>query len=81
MPTRDLSGVRARLEEAVASLPGEPESPTDLLDRYEMVGTQLIDSEFMDYEPDGALIELISAYIWVRAIEIGAAKFPDPREE
>ena len=81
MPTRDLSGVRARLEEAVANLPGEPTSPDDLLDRYEMVGTQIIDSEHADYEPDGALIELVSAYIWVRAIEIGAAKFSDPREE
>lgn len=81
MPTRDLSGVRARLEEAVANLPGEPTSPEDLLDRYEMVGTQIIDSEFMDYEPEGALIELISSYIWIRAIEIGAAQFPDSREE
>jgi hypothetical protein len=81
MTIRDIAEVRARLEEAVAGLPGEPASPKDLLDRYEMVGTQIIDSEFMDYEPDGALIELISAYIWVRAIEIGAAEFPDPRED
>jgi hypothetical protein len=79
--TGDISRVRARLEESVAGLPGEPRDAQDLLDRYEMVGTQMIDSEWDQYEPEGALIELVTAYIWVRAIEIGAAVFPTPGEE
>ena len=81
MPTRDLSGVRARLEEAVAGLPGHPADSAQLYERLEMVATQILDSEHTDYEPPGALEELLTSYLYVRQIELGLLPFPDPAEE
>jgi hypothetical protein len=80
MATRDISGVRTRLEEAVAALPDRPNDPAELLDRYEEVAIQILDSEHADYEPPGALQELLLSYLYVRAIELGQLEFPDPRE-
>jgi len=81
MPTRDLSGVRARLEEAVSGLPGKPTDPAEVYDRLEMVATQILDSEHTDYDPPGALEELLMSYLYVRQIELGLLPFPDPREQ
>ena len=81
MPTRDLSGVRARLEEAVSGLPGEPADSAEMYDRLEMVATQILDSEHTDYDPPGALQELLMSYLYVRQIELGLLPFPDPREQ
>ena len=81
MPTRDLSGVRARLEEAVAGLPGVPADSAEQYERLEMVATQILDSEHTDYDPPGALEELLTSYLYVRQIELGLLPFPDPREQ
>ena len=48
---RKLAEIDVRLEEAVASLPGEPANPAELYDRYEMVAIQILDSEAGDYAP------------------------------
>tara|TARA_R110002072_G_scaffold69450_2_gene168258 strand:- start:420 stop:659 length:240 start_codon:yes stop_codon:yes gene_type:complete len=78
--TGDISRVRCRLESAVSHLPDEPTSPADLFDRYEMVATQILDSEFEDYAP-GMLQELLMSFLYVRQIELGLIVGPDPREE
>ena len=81
MSHRNISEVRARLEEAVAGLPGEPASSAELYDRLEMVAIQILDSEHTDYEPEGALQELLMSYLYIRQIELGLLPFPDPREQ
>lgn len=76
----DISSVRPRLEKIVENLP----EPTDAADRYEqilMVSQQILDSEAYDYEPEGALSELLFSYLYVRQIELGLLPFPDPAEE
>ena len=80
MTHRDIAAVRARLEEAVAALPGEPVDAADLYNRTEMLATQVLDSEAYDYEPDGALEELLMSYLYIRQIELGLLPFPDPNE-
>lgn len=80
MPTRDIAGVRARLEEAVANLPGEPEGPAEVYERTLMISQQILDSEHLDYQPEGALSELLSSYLYIRQIELGLLPFPDPAE-
>jgi hypothetical protein len=57
---RSLAEVSARLEDAVAGLPGEPADSAELAERLEMVGIQVIDSEFHHYRP-GELAEYIGA--------------------
>ena len=46
-----LAEVRARLEEAVAALPGEATDPQEIFDRCEMVAIQMLDSEHADFCP------------------------------
>ena len=55
-----LAEVRARLEEAVAALPGVATDPQELYDRYEMVAIEILDSEYMNY-PEGELEQLLQA--------------------
>ena len=55
---RDIAQVRARLEESVAGLPGEPIDAADELCRLEMVSFQVLDSEY-DLYPPGQLQELL----------------------
>ena len=81
MSIRNIAEVRPRLDEAVASLPGEPADAADLYERTLMVSQQVLDSEAYDYEPEGALQELLASYLYVRQIELGLLPFPDPREE
>jgi acetyl-CoA carboxylase carboxyltransferase component len=78
--TGDISRVRCRLETAVSLLPDEPTSPAELFDRYEMVATQILDSEFQDYT-QGMLQELLMSFLYVRQIELGLITGPDPREQ
>jgi len=78
---RDIAEVRTRLEEAVAGLPGEPVDSADLYERTLMVSQQILDSEHTDYEPAGALEELLASYLYIRQIELGLLPFPDPLEE
>ena len=79
MTHRDIAEVRARLEEAVAALPGEPADPAESFERTEQVAIQILDSEFEDYPP-GALQELLMSYLYIRQIELGLLPFPDPNE-
>jgi len=66
-----LRGARARLEEAVALLPGEPASPQSLYDRYEEVAIAILDSEHAGY-PSGTLEEYLRTYLHLIAMELGA---------
>ena len=80
MTHRDIAAVRARLEEAVARLPGETAtSPQAQFDRLEEVATMILDSEFEDFPP-GMLQELLMAFLYLRQIELGLLPFPDPNE-
>ena len=67
MTTRSLAEVGVRLEKAVSALPGEAANPADLYDRYEMLATQILDSEFEDYL-DGVLEEYLMTYLY---LEVG----------
>ncbi len=80
MSHRDIAAVRGRLEEAVAALPGEPADAAELFERTEQVAIQILDSEAYDYEPEGALQELLMSYLYIRQIELGLLPFPDPNE-
>ena len=80
MKHRDIAEVRARVEEAVAGLPGEPTDATDELSRLEQVCIQVLDSEH-DWYPDGQLSELLMSYLYIRQIELGLLPFPTPEEE
>ena len=77
--TRDIAAVRARLEEAVAALPGEPADAAEIFERTEQISIQILDSEFEDYPP-GMLQELLMSYLYIRQIELGLLPFPDPNE-
>ncbi len=80
MTTRNLADVRARLEEAAARQPGETAtSPQAQFDRLEEVSIQVLDSEFTDFTP-GVLEEYLQTYLYLRQLELGLIKFPDPRE-
>ena len=79
MTHRDIAAVRARLEEAVAALPGEPANAAELFERTEQIAIQILDSEFEDY-PSGTLQELLMSYLYIRQIELGLLPFPDPNE-
>jgi hypothetical protein len=81
MTIRDIAEVRTRLESAVAGLPGEPADAADLYDRYEMVATQILDSEAFEYEPENALLDLLMGYLLVRQIELGLLPASGEQEE
>ena len=74
--THDIADVRARLEKAVAGLPGEPADSAELFERTEQVAIQILDSEFEDYAP-GMLQELLMGYLYIRQIELGLITGPD----
>ena len=76
MTHRDIAAVRARLEKAVAGLPGEPVDAADVFNRTEQVAIQTLDSEFEDYPP-GMLQELLMSYLYIRQIELGLINGPD----
>ena len=77
MTHRDIAEVRARLEEAVAALPGEPADSDEIFSRTEQVAIQILDSEFEDYAP-GMLQELLMAYLYIRQIELSLITGPEP---
>ena len=76
MTHRDIAAVRARLEEAVAALPGDPADAAELFCRLENVSIQILDSEFEDFPP-GMLQELLMSYLYIRQIELGLITGPD----
>ena len=65
-----LAEVRARLEDAVAALPGEAATPQELYDRYEMVAIEILDSEYLSY-PEGELERYLREYLVERRRELG----------
>lgn len=80
MKHRDIAEVRARVEETVARLPGNPADATEELLRLEMICVQVLDSEH-DWYPPGQLQELLMSYLHIRQIELGLLAFPDPGEQ
>jgi hypothetical protein len=80
MTIRDIAGVRVRLEESVAGLPGEPADAEDVFSRLEMVCIQVLDSESEQYLP-GHLQRLLMSYLHVREIELGLLPDIDTKEE
>lgn len=80
MTIRSLAEVGARLEEAVSGLPGRVTCPADLIDRYEEVAIQVLDSEHGNFTP-GALQEYLETYLYLKRLELDLVSFPDPREE
>ncbi len=79
MTIRNLAEVRARLEEAVLLLQGEPANPAEKYDRYEQVAIQILDSEH-DWYPPGLLQELLMTLLYLRQLELGLIAFPNPQE-
>ena len=75
MTIRSLAEVGARLEEAVTLLPGEPDSPQDLYDRYEEMAIAILDAEFAEHSP-GVLEAYLMAYLRLKALELGVASSP-----
>jgi len=63
MTIRATAEVGVRLEKAVLNLPGETANPADLYDRYEMLATAILDSEFENYE-SGMLEEYLFTYLF-----------------
>jgi hypothetical protein len=80
MQYRDIAGVRLRVDQAVAGLPGEPADAEDVFSRLEMVCIQVLDSECEQYLP-GQLQELLMSYLYIRQIELGLLPDIDPKEE
>ena len=76
MTHRDIAEVRARLEKAVAGLPGDPVDSAEIFNRTEQVAIQILDSVFEDYAP-GMLQELLMSYLFIRQIELGLITGPD----
>jgi hypothetical protein len=64
----DLREVRLRLEKSAAMLPGEPDSPQDLYDRYEEMAFAILDSEHADW-PSGLLEEYLTLLLKLLALE------------
>jgi hypothetical protein len=69
MTIRSLAEVGARLEEAIALLPGDPDSPQELYDRCEMVAIAILDSEHADW-PEGLLEEYLILWLRLRRMEL-----------
>ena len=51
MTIRNIAEVRARLETAVAGLPGIPADAEKAYERYEQIAIAMLDSEFEDFTP------------------------------
>ena len=80
MTIRNLAEVRARLEETVAGLPGDPADTQEEYSRFEETAAAILDSEFEDYAP-GLLQELLMSYLYIRQIELGLITGPDSDHE
>lgn len=80
MTIRSLAEVRARLEEAVSGLPVRATDPADLIDQFEEVAIQILDSEHEAFIP-GELHEYLETYLYLKRLELGLVPFPDPLEE
>jgi len=68
--SKNFAEVGARLEKAVSALPDEAANPADLYDRYEMLATQILDSEWENYRY-GMLEEYLMTYLYLKRLELG----------
>jgi hypothetical protein len=66
----ELRAVGARLEEAVALLPGSPGSPEEQYERYEEMAIAILDSEHAEFRP-GLLEEYLRTVLHLKAMELG----------
>jgi hypothetical protein len=73
MTIRSLAEVGARLEEAVTHLPGDPDSPQDLYDRYEAMAIAILDSEHAEW-PEGVLEDRLLDYLSALKTRLGLPK-------
>lgn len=71
----DLRAVGARLEEAVALLPGSPGSPEEQYERYEAMAIAILDSEYAQW-PEGLLEEYLRTVLHQKGMELGVAASP-----
>lgn len=67
--TGDLSRVRARLESAVALLPGQPAGAQEEYSRFEETSAAILDSEFQDFRP-GILEKYLTTLCAARMLEL-----------
>ena len=65
-----LSGVRTRLDDALAALPGEPASPADTWDAYEMLCIAELDASHDQFAP-GLCEEYLMTLLHVKKLELG----------
>lgn len=65
----ELRAVCARLEEAVALLPGSPGSPQEQYERYEEMAIAILDSEHADFRP-GLLEAYLRTVLHLKAMEL-----------
>lgn len=70
MTDRSLSGVRARLEDALSRLPGEAACPQETFDRIEGAAVAILDSEHGDFPP-GLLEEYLTTRLYLAQLELG----------
>ena len=77
MTIRNLAEVRARLEEAVAGLPGEPADTQEEYSRFEETAAAILDSEFEDFGP-GTLEKYLTVLCTAKLLELDLA--PDYHE-
>jgi hypothetical protein len=70
MTIRSLAEVGARLEEAVALLPGSPDAPQELYDRCEAMAIAILDSEHDEW-PEGQLERYLMLRMELRRMELG----------
>jgi hypothetical protein len=71
-----LAEVGARLEEAVAKLPGEPTDAQDLFNRYEEMAIQILDGRCEEFDPI-ELSEYLESILHTRRMELGLYRDPD----
>ena len=70
MSIRSLAEVRTRLDDALAALPGEPASPADTWDAYEMLCIAELDASHNQFTP-GILEEYLMVLLNLKMLELG----------
>ena len=80
MNIRNLAEVGTRLEEAIMALPEKPTGPAYLFEKYQVVVTQILDSEFADHPP-GLLEEYLMTRLYLKQLEMGLLPLVDSREQ
>lgn len=71
-----LAEVGARLEKAVAGLPGEPADEQEAFDRWEEMAIQILDGSCQEFDPI-ELSEYLFSILHVKRMELGLYRDPD----